>query len=70
MDPLADLNVIDLTHVMAGLICTLMFAAMGADVIKIEKTPDGDDTRRAVPPTTVTRRPVRPDRTLERGSSL
>src|SRR5690348_1254447 len=49
--PLAGLKVVDLTHVMAGPTCTLMLADMGADVIKVEKKPDGDDTRRSVPPT-------------------
>ncbi|MDH3310936.1 MAG: CoA transferase, partial [Gammaproteobacteria bacterium] len=36
---------------MAGPVCGVMLADMGADVIKVEKVPDGDDTRRMTPPT-------------------
>ena len=47
--PLDGMTVIELAHVMAGPVCGLMLADMGAEVIKVEK-PTGDDTRRAVPP--------------------
>ncbi len=49
--PLAGLKVVELAHIMAGPVCGLMLADLGAEVIKIEKIPDGDDTRRMVPPT-------------------
>lgn len=48
--PLAGLRVIELCHVMAGPVTGLMLADMGADVIKVEKIPGGDDTRRFTPP--------------------
>jgi crotonobetainyl-CoA:carnitine CoA-transferase CaiB-like acyl-CoA transferase len=47
--PLKGMKVIELAHVMAGPVCGLMLADMGADVLKVEK-PGGDDTRRMVPP--------------------
>jgi len=49
--PLAGIKVIELCHVMAGPICGLMLADLGADVIKVEKIPGGDDTRHTIPPT-------------------
>src|SRR5690349_12601215 len=49
--PLAGLKVIDLSHIMAGPACAMLLADMGADVIKVERSPDGDDSRRMVPPT-------------------
>src|ERR1700738_1692816 len=50
MGPLAGLKVIESTHVREGQTCTLILADMGAEVIKIEKIPAGDDTRYMVPP--------------------
>ncbi|WP_212523488.1 CoA transferase [Actibacterium sp. MT2.3-13A] len=47
--PLRGMKVIELAHIMAGPVCGLMLADMGADVIKVEK-PDGDDSRRFLPP--------------------
>ena len=42
---LQGLKVIDLSQVLAGPYCTMVLADMGAEVIKIEKYPNGDDTR-------------------------
>jgi crotonobetainyl-CoA:carnitine CoA-transferase CaiB-like acyl-CoA transferase len=47
--PLDGVRVIELAHIMAGPVCGLMLADLGADVIKVEK-PEGDDSRRFLPP--------------------
>jgi crotonobetainyl-CoA:carnitine CoA-transferase CaiB-like acyl-CoA transferase len=49
--PLAGIRVVELAHIMAGPVCGMMLADMGADVVKVEKIPGGDDSRRMVPPT-------------------
>jgi formyl-CoA transferase len=43
------MKVIELAHIMSGPVCGMMLADMGADVIKVEKVPDGDDSRRFSP---------------------
>ena len=43
--PLAGLRVLEITQIMSGPTCGLLLADMGADVIKIEKIPGGDDAR-------------------------
>ena len=42
---LSDLKILDLTRAVAGPTCTRMLVEMGAEIIKIEPTPDGDLAR-------------------------
>jgi crotonobetainyl-CoA:carnitine CoA-transferase CaiB-like acyl-CoA transferase len=50
MGALDGLKVIELAHIMSGPTAGMLLADMGADVIKVERVPGGDDTRRFIPP--------------------
>jgi len=43
--PLRGMRVLELAQIMAGPICGMLLADMGADVVKVEKLPGGDDSR-------------------------
>ncbi|MDF0601378.1 CaiB/BaiF CoA-transferase family protein [Psychromarinibacter sp. C21-152] len=48
--PLSHIRVLDLSRIMAGPWSGQVFADLGADVIKVERAGEGDDTRRWGPP--------------------
>ena len=50
MRPLQGLRVVDLTRVLSGPYCTMQLGDLGAQVIKVERPGEGDDTRSFAPP--------------------
>lgn len=44
--PLEGIRVVEFVHMVMGPTCGLVLADLGADVIKVEPAPDGDNTRR------------------------
>jgi crotonobetainyl-CoA:carnitine CoA-transferase CaiB-like acyl-CoA transferase len=50
MKPLDDVFVVDLSRILSGPVCTMLLADMGAEVVKVEPPPGGDDSRQWGPP--------------------
>ncbi len=49
MTPLEGIRVVDLSRILAGPYCSMLLADMGAEVIKIEPLPTGDEARNVGP---------------------
>ena len=48
--PLKGLRILDMSRILAGPTCTQVLGDLGADVIKVERPGEGDDTRKWGPP--------------------
>ena len=47
--PLSGMVVLDLSQILAGPVCTMVLADMGANVVKVERPGRGDDNRHMGP---------------------
>lgn len=47
---LADMRLLDLSHILAGPTATKLLGDLGADIVKVEKPGEGDDIRCSEPP--------------------